>query len=320
MMGPLIRTLADGRFHSGQALGDRLGISRAAVWKQLQKLEAVGLVVESVKGRGYRLPGGLDLLCREHLAAGLEEEVRAAIADLHLHDEVVSTNACVAALADRGHGVVCLAERQIGGRGRRGRQWVSPFARNIYLSLGWTFEGGAASLEGLSLAVGVAARRALATGREGHRVALKWPNDLMFQDRKVGGVLVEMQGDPSGDCHVVIGVGVNLGMGRAEAAPVDQPWADVLEIGDFDRNGLAAALLNQLIPLVDAFPERGFAALREEWLASDLCLDRPVKLITPGATLEGVARGVAPNGAIRIEVNGEVRHYSGGEVSLRLSP
>ncbi len=312
--------LADGRFHSGQALGDRLGISRTAVWKQLQKLETVGLVVESVKGRGYRLPGGLDLLCRDRLTAGLDKKVGAAIVDLHLHDEVDSTNACISGLADRGHGVVCLAERQIGGRGRRGRQWVSPFARNIYLSLGWRFEGGAASLEGLSLAVGVAARRALATGRRGPDVKLKWPNDLMYQGRKVGGVLVEMQGDPSGDCHVVIGVGVNLGMGQAAAVSVDQPWADALEVGDFDRNGLAATVLNQLVPLVDAFPDRGFAAVREEWLASDLCLDKPVKLITPGATLEGVARGVAPNGAIRIEANGEIRHYSGGEISLRLSP
>ncbi len=318
-MDALIRILADGRVHSGQALGERLGISRAAVWKQLQKLEAAGMAIESVKGRGYRLPGGLDLLDRESLTSKLDPATRTGIADIHLHREIPSTNSCLSALGASGHGVVCLAERQTGGRGRRGRQWVSPFARNIYLSLGWTFGGGAAGLEGLSLAVGVAVKRALAGAKNAGGVRLKWPNDLVFEGRKLGGILVEMQGDPAGDCYVVLGVGLNLGMPADGARSVDQPWADLSEVGSFARNELAAALLNELLPMLHRFPEQGFAALRDEWQASDLCLDRPVQLTTPDAALQGIARGVAPNGAIRIEMDGEIRNYSGGEISLRLS-
>jgi len=313
----LITTLADGRFHSGQALGELLGVSRAAVWKHLQKLQALGLEVESVKGRGYRLPGGIELLDKARIGDALAPQVRKRLREILIFQSLDSTNTRVASLGEEGAAVVCLAEQQSGGRGRRGRSWSSPFGRNIYLSLGWSFEGGAASLEGLSLAVGIALRRALGNHPE---VRLKWPNDLLFEGRKLAGVLIEMQGDPSGHCQVVIGVGINLGMAGRERVEIDQPWADAQELGAFSRNGLVADVLNALVPALDEFSGRGFAAFHDEWQQGDACIGKPVRLLTPALEIRGVARGVAANGAICIEVDGLVREYNGGEISLRTEP
>jgi len=311
----LISALADGEFHSGQELAELLGLSRMAIWKQLRKLEGHGLTVESVRGRGYRIPGGIELLDGAAIRAGLSPAVLADITKLEVFDVMDSTNAYVASLGDKGCGVVCLAERQTQGRGRRGRQWQSPFGRNLYLSLGWTFTGGATALEGLSLAVGVAVRRALSANGQ---PLLKWPNDLLYNGRKLAGILIEMSGDPTGDCQVVIGVGVNIGM-RGEARPeIDQPWADAREFTDDSRNVLAARIINEVFLTTARFAERGFASFQEEWCQYDAWAGKPVYLTTPAARIEGIARGVTENGALRLEVNGEIQLVTGGEISLRL--
>jgi BirA family biotin operon repressor/biotin-[acetyl-CoA-carboxylase] ligase len=316
MYNRLIQTLADGEFHSGQSLGDLLGVSRTAVWKHLRKLESYGLVLESVKGLGYRIPGGLELLDPDAINSAVDAAVKSKLKRLELLPEIDSTNSYIAALGDQAHGVVCVAERQTGGRGRRGKTWVSPYGKNIYMSLGWSFEGGAAALEGLSLAVGIAVRRALNADQA---VKLKWPNDILFDNRKLAGILLEMTGDPSGVCHLVIGIGVNVGMIGESQPAIDQPWADAKEVCPYSRNEIVARTLSHTLPILEDFSRGGFALYLDEWHRHDACMGKPVTLITPALSVEGIAVGVAANGAIRIDSGGVVKEYSGGEISLRLS-
>lgn len=318
----LARLLADGEFHSGQVLADALGLSRTAIWKQLNRLQdELGLSVESVKGRGYRIPGGVELLDVARVCEGLSPRSRALLGALVVEPVLDSTNAEVLRRLSAGApaGLACTAELQTAGRGRRGRTWVSPFARNLYLSLSWEYEGGAAALEGLSLAVGVAVVRALEElGVSG--LQLKWPNDLLFHGAKLGGVLLEMVGDASGRCQVVVGVGINVRMPEAVAASIDQSWTDLRSIAGEQvpgRNQLLATLLDHLLPLLASFGATGFAPWREAWLALDAFADAPVVISSGDFRKAGIARGVDERGALRLETSLGLQPVYGGEISLR---
>jgi BirA family biotin operon repressor/biotin-[acetyl-CoA-carboxylase] ligase len=315
----LIKQLADGDFHSGEELGRLLGISRAAVWKHLKKLENLGLHVESVKGQGYCLSGGLDLLDELQICNNLDKDA-VPLLTLNLHGVVQSTNTMALEQAEQGpcSGYVFLAEQQTAGRGRRGRSWISPFARNIYLSMVWGFDQGAASLEGLSLAVGVAVRRAITkAGIDG--VQLKWPNDILYQRRKLGGILLEMIGDPAGFCQVIIGIGLNVSMPAEHGSEIDQEWVDLEAIQGVAvrRNHLVAMVLNELVLLLSDYQSKGFAAVRDEWQCHDAFRGEVVSLETPSFKMTGIASGISESGAICLKVGDEYHYFNGGEISLR---
>ncbi len=309
----LLSVLADGKFHSGEQLGETLGVSRTAVWKQIKKVEGLGLVLESVKGKGYCIRGGLDLLSRSAIQSGLASEARDLLGDFLVLGTVDSTNTVA---TDGAQGDVIVAEQQTAGRGRRGRQWQSPFASNIYLSLVWEFAGGAAALEGLSLAVGVAVVDALAACSLGG-VALKWPNDVLVDGRKLAGVLLEMSGDAAGPCKVIVGVGLNVNMPAAPA--IDQPWVDVntLAMGTVSRNQLVIALLNQLLPLLSHYERSGFASIRERWLALNAFQGEQVFVTLGDEVIVGHMAGVDGSGALLLDTVSGRRVFNGGEVSLR---
>ncbi len=318
----LLSTLADGAFHSGEDLASVMGVSRTAVWKQMKRLtQESGLEVESVRGKGYRIPSGLDLLCIETITANLPPEARDLMQELLILPRIDSTNAELLRRAETGvrSGVVCTAEQQTAGRGRRGRQWVSPFAANLYVSALWEFQQGAAALEGLSLAVGVAVARAL----EGCGVpgaTLKWPNDVLYAGAKLGGVLIEMTGDAAGPCQVVVGVGLNVAMPSTAGAQIDQSWTDVRRIcGEPrpSRNRLLAALLSELLPLLAQFETRGFAPWHEVWQSLDAFAGRAVVLNTGEREFAGTAQGVDHHGALQLATTSGVRSIYGGEISLR---
>ena len=318
----LLPLLADGEFRSGQELADVLGVSRTAVWKQVNRLaEESGIEIESVKGKGYRIPGGIDLLSADGVLDALAPRPLSLLSRLAVLDSVDSTNAEVLRWAQEGGapGMVCTAEQQTVGRGRRGRQWVSPYASNLYLSLLWEFSQGAAALEGLSLAVGVAVARALrACGAAA--VQLKWPNDVLHDGRKLGGILLEMSGDAAGSCRVVVGVGLNVAMPATAANAIDQAWTDLKTISAGElpgRNRLLAELLNELLPLVADFEQQGFKHWREEWMALDAFDGAPVVLHTGSGELAGIARGVDQRGALQLESTTGVQSVYGGEISLR---
>ncbi|GAB3112129.1 bifunctional biotin--[acetyl-CoA-carboxylase] ligase/biotin operon repressor BirA [Aestuariicella hydrocarbonica] len=315
----ILTLMADGEFHSGKVLGELLGVSRTAVWKHLQKLEAYGIPLESVKGKGYRLPGGIELLDPERIESGLAGAAKSFLSELDVRQSVDSTNVQAMARAGvgGGHGYVCLAEHQTAGRGRRGRTWVSPFGQSLYCSVVAEFDGGAAALEGLSLAVGVALVRALRRlGAEG--VGLKWPNDVLWQGRKLAGVLLEMTGDPAGVCQVVVGLGLNVRMAAQSAEGIDQPWADMSQIlPQLSRNELATAVLDELLPLLAGYHVAGFTACRDEWEAVHVFAGREVTLMIGNEVVSGVALGVTNSGALRLAIGDTVEEFNGGEVSLR---
>lgn len=316
----LLSILADGRFHSGRELGEVLGVSRSAIWKQIRKLEEFGLEIYSVKGRGYRVPGGLDLLDVEQIKAELEPAVLSQIKDVELELSMPSTNqqAVQQSQTCDCHGSLYLAEQQTAGRGRRGRQWVSPFGRNLYFSLVWRFENGAAALEGLSLLVGLSLLKGIQRmGIAG--VQLKWPNDLLWKDRKLAGILLEMTGDASGDCQVVIGVGVNVEMPLEHSVAIDQPWIDLQSLAGvkLSRNKLLAALLAELVPALNRFAKDGFSPLVDQWHEHHAYQDQMINLNIGQNALEGVCRGVDASGALLLETAEGTQSFHGGEVSVR---
>ena len=312
----LLNLLKDGRFHSGEALGAALGVSRSAVWKQLQHLESeLSLTIHKVRGRGYQLAAPLALLDAQAIARFAEGEQW----PVFIHEIIDSTNAEGLRLANQGQVApfLVLAERQSAGRGRRGRQWVSPFAENLYYSLVLRVDGGIRQLEGLSLVVGVAVMRTLqAFGVKD--VGLKWPNDVLVRGQKITGILLELVGDPADVCHVVLGIGINVNMQVNDQ--VDQEWTSMRrEVGAaIDRNHLVASLNQQMQHELARHRRYGFAAFQEEWEQAHLWQGRNVSLVAGNTRIDGVVLGVDGQGGLRLEVDGVEKSFSGGELSLRL--
>jgi BirA family biotin operon repressor/biotin-[acetyl-CoA-carboxylase] ligase len=320
----LLHALADGRTHSGEELARAFGITRAAIWKQIGKLADWGLAVEAAPGAGYRLPRRLDLLDADALRAALEPAVAARLANLEVFTELDSTNQrLLAAAPPVGKLDVCIAEFQTAGRGRRGRRWNAPLGSGIAMSVGWQFAGMPAEPAALTLAVGVAVRRVLAR-TAGLTIALKWPNDLVFDERKLGGILLEIKAEAHGGAHVVAGVGLNVAL----------PPALLVSLSDWPRGAidlttalgrepppravLAGALVNELAALFADYPTQGFAAYRTEWRAADFLRGRVVGLDEPAGRLFGTALGIDADGALLVETEaGERRRVVAGDVSVR---
>lgn len=314
-MQPLLRLLQDGQFHSGEELGAALGVSRAAIWKQLQALEAeFDLGVHKVRGRGYRLEAPLSLLSLQALDTPGAWPVT-------LLQQVDSTNAHALRLLASGAAppFLVIAEQQTAGRGRRGRGWVSPYGENLYYSLVLRITGGMRQIEGLSLVVGLAL---LQTLREVgiSDAGLKWPNDLLVAGSKIAGILLELSGDPADVCHVVIGIGVNINMRVVTRETIDQPWTSIRQVlgAQVDRNLFVRALSAQLERYLQVHQSQGFGALREQWEAGHVWQGRAVSLAAGSQSVQGRVLGVDDTGALRLEVDGDVQVFSGGELSLRL--
>lgn len=318
----VLQILADGAFHSGEALAAQLGgLSRAAIWKVMRTLEERGIIIYAVRGRGYRLAEPIEFLDSVHIEAELDDDARDRLHLLEVHQDIDSTNTYLMKRAADGlaSGTVCIAEAQSGGRGRRGRAWVSPYAANLYLSLLWRFTSGPALLSGLSLAIGVAVARALHTlGIT--EVGLKWPNDLLWDWRKLGGILLEFGGESSGPCHVVAGVGVNVAMPECARKSIDQPWTDLRSIlgpNGISRNRLAARVVSEMLKACARFEQQGFAP-PPEWQQLDVTLGQRITLQLPNNTcIDGISRGIDNSGALLLETATGIQRFLGGEISLR---
>ncbi len=318
----LLRLLADGAWHSGEELAARLSVSRAAVWKRLQQLEELGVTAEALQGRGYRLATPVDLLDADDLRARLPREVGTRLRRLEVHESLDSTSDRLLAVDDLppDRFDACLAEFQSAGRGRRGRRWVAPFASGLCLSVSWSYRDAPAALSALSLAAGVAVLRAL--GRLGiSGLGLKWPNDIVRADRKLGGILIDLRGEAAGPAYVVVGVGINVQLPVAVREQLAQEGVDVLDLAALgaapSRNALAAALIAELSAALGEYGARGLAAFSEEWQAADALAGRPVAVLQGGQTVEGRARGVDADGALLLDVEGVPRRVFSGEVSVR---
>ncbi|MGH8190391.1 MAG: biotin--[acetyl-CoA-carboxylase] ligase [Rhodanobacteraceae bacterium] len=318
-MPPVLRLLAPGGTLAGPELARRLGVSRAAVWKQIDALRRAGL--EIVSGAdGYRLVRPLDLLDVARVRAGLPAAARRRIGIIENYWRLDSTSSELArrvtALPDLSF---VFADWQQAGRGRRGRQWLSPPAANLQVSCLKRFANGYAALSGLSLAAGVAAARALGDcGVPG--VALKWPNDLVCGDAKLGGVLVELGGEFMGPCHAIIGIGINVHLPEALRCVLGRACADLAGLCDGvapARNRLAAALIARLVNDLDAFDERGFSACVSAWAERDALAGRAIRIEDPRGAFEGTAAGVDARGALQVCTSAGVRSIDSGEVTVR---
>lgn len=295
-----LKILSDGGFHSGTQLGTALGVSRTAVWKHLHALSELGLDIYAVPGKGYRLAQPVELLDAQAITSAMADDARALLGGIEIHPRLDSTNTYLMQQAGSGlaSGYACLAEYQEAGRGRRGRNWVSPFGANIYLSLLWRYTLDPAQLGGLSLAVGVAMARALrAAGVDG--IALKWPNDVLWRDRKLAGILLEMSGESFGASTVVVGLGINCRMSKEAGTHITQPWTDLEKIlgRHLSRNALTALLLSEVLPVLRDYQTAGLAPLLDEWQSYDAVRGKTVTLQLPNQSITGVAAGVDRDGA-----------------------
>lgn len=312
---------------SGDALAQASGQTRAAVWKRIEALREAGVPIEAQAGRGYRLAQPLGLLDAAAIRAGIPPSAQSSLATLDVAWTLDSTNSELLRRATPEQGAtVLLAERQSGGRGRRGREWASPLAAHLYLSLARQFGGGLARLGGLSLVAGIAAAEALQSMGFAD-VRLKWPNDLVVVDaggslRKLGGILVEGGGEHAGPVRAVIGLGLNVRMPEAFAARIDQPWCDLsglaAPVQAPDRNAVAAAVLARLLLALDEFDAAGLAAFLPRYAVLDALAGQGVSVHGATVTEHGVALGLADDGALRVRLDsGEERSFHAGEISVR---
>ena len=311
----LIKILSDGQFHSGQSLGQHMSVSRSAVANHVKYLSTLGLDIFSVKGRGYKLAQPLDMLdsnyLKENITALAPEHIQVMSIIGSTNDEIKSQ------LATLPKGYTCFAEAQTKGRGRRGKTWVSPFGASLYMSIAWHFSGGYQSIAGLSLVVGLALKKALdELGIEGTQ--LKWPNDLYHSNKKLAGILVEVEGQVGSDAQAVIGLGLNIDL-PAKLEGIDQAYIDLQNISSekINRNKLAAHVTNSIHAALAQFETAGLAPFIEDWLAADLFLNQTVKLISGRHQVVGINKGINESGAILLEQDGKITAHHGGEISVR---
>ncbi|AUX95119.1 bifunctional biotin--[acetyl-CoA-carboxylase] ligase/biotin operon repressor BirA [Mixta gaviniae] len=308
----LVAILADGEFHSGEQIGEQLGMSRAAINKHIQTLKEWGLDVFTVTGKGYCLPAPIELLDEEKITPTLEQPGVSVI------PVIDSTNQyLLARMNTLQTGDACVAEYQQAGRGRRGRQWFSPFGANLYLSMYWRLDQGPAAAMGLSLVIGIVIAEVLQQlGAE--KVRVKWPNDLYLNDRKLAGILVEMTGKTGDAAQIVFGAGINLAMRSPDANIVNQGWINLQEAGiAINRNQLVGVLVNQLRRSLKEFEREGLAPFVSRWQRLDNFINRPVKLLIGDREVLGIARGIDPQGGLLLEQDGVTKAWVGGEISLR---
>jgi BirA family biotin operon repressor/biotin-[acetyl-CoA-carboxylase] ligase len=310
-----LRALSGGEGKSLPELGlNDTGLSEFIVW-----LESLDLLSE-FDGQVVSIPDGIDLLDGQTIQNLMSSETSSRLSGIEVFLEIESTNSYLMGKSLKSElGILCLAESQTAGRGRRGRNWVSPFGTNLYMSLLWRMPVHGAPVEGLSLAIGVAVVRAL-TSEGFSGIKMKWPNDLLLNGGKVAGILIEMKPPARDFVDLVIGVGINLNMPINSAKMIDQHWQDLSDgMKSKSRNEIAAAVVTSIVDVLAKYPELGFAGFEDEWHGMDAYYNKLVELHLGQKIVKGYAQGVNVEGAIKILVDGELQCFHGGELSLRLA-
>jgi BirA family transcriptional regulator, biotin operon repressor / biotin---[acetyl-CoA-carboxylase] ligase len=314
------------RFVSGAALAARFAVTRSAVWKAVGLLREWGTPIEAVTNQGYRLALPASPLQADAVRSALDPDVAALLREGECMGSITSTNSVLLARDPPapGHFDFLTAEHQSAGRGRRGRAWLAPPGGAICLSWSWSLAAMARHMGALSLVVGVAALRALRQ-HDIPGVGLKWPNDLVTSQGKLGGILIEMRSESAGPVHVVVGFGLNMALGQELRDQVRANGHIANDISSLtpsppSRSALVAAVLNHGVTAIQEFARHGFAPLLEEYLAADTLRDRLVDLGGSAGPIQGIARGVDEDGALRVEHDGAIHRIMAGEVSVRTAP
>ena len=324
----LLNLLADGKFHSGEILAGQLGVSRASVFNALAGVADFGVLLQRIRGRGYRLAQPWQRLEKNEVTRWLGKD--AGQFDIEILPQAASSNTLLLQRAGIGvvngvasggtpSGSVLAVELQTAGRGRMGKNWHSGLGSALTFSLLWRFDCGLNALSGLSLAIGVAIVRALS--RLGARgVQLKWPNDILTPQGKLAGVLIEAQGDMLGPSAVVIGIGLNCTLPASLVPQIGQPASALDEVCTAmpTRNQLLAVLLQESARVLQQFAQGGFAAFRKEWEQYHIHQNQPVRLHMPdGQVVNGIVRGVSDSGELCMETAEGMRRFNSGEVGVR---
>jgi len=318
--------LADGQFHSGQELGESLQLTRSAIWKAVRQLQALGLAIQSVVGKGYRIVGGIELLDRQHMMSELTPQSLDTLSELFVLTHIDSTNDFLLSKANTGEKatLACVAETQTHGKGRRGRHWQSPFGTNLYFSLLWHFKKMSYEVIGASQAVAIALLRALKKLGVKENIQLKWPNDILWEQKKIAGILCEISAEQHGHCSLVIGIGINTALPAQAGEYISQPFADLATImkKPISRNKLASFLINELIALLPQFEKAGLTPFLDEWNEHDAFIDKAVTLTMGQNEISGTMKGISTQGELILtNPDGQTNHYLTGFIEkMRPSP
>ncbi|ASQ46399.1 biotin--[acetyl-CoA-carboxylase] ligase [Legionella clemsonensis] len=318
----LIKLLADGACYSGNFLGEQLGISRTAVWKHIRQLIDFGVPIKRLPQQGYQLIVPMLLLNAQTILEQLNSRGFKKSINFHLFSTVNSTNQFLKNLPSSSQLEICCAEMQTQGRGRFGRHWISPFGENIYCSSRWEVNCDLSQLSGLSLIVGLAILMSLKDSGIHEEVLLKWPNDLLWQDKKLCGILIEIIAETHGNSQVIIGIGLNVNTATQMHPLPEKPWCSLFEITrqHYDRNTLLANLLFQLQRYVEKFLKLGFPGFIDEWRKVDYLYGKLITVMQPTGVLQGIADGVSEFGQLNlIDKRGKRYSLSSGDTSLSRS-
>jgi len=311
----IISILNDCQFHDGNTIGEQLGISRTAVWKAIKKLEDYGVNIIALKNKGYCLEEPLFLLNDKTIKKRLQHKP----ITLDVFESIDSTNQYLKTHKSDSTIQVCIAEAQTQGRGRLNRSWLSPFGKNIYLSLTYKFKKDISALKGLSIITSLAIQETLAELPLPIKPMIKWPNDIYYQDEKISGSLIEIQAESNGYSCAIIGVGINVNMQTANQNDLNQPWTSLqLILGKpIDRNILCANLINNLIDTLIQFENKGDQHFINAWRQCDYLKDHTISFMAFDKKIKGIARGVDHNGHLLIEdKHGKITSYSSGDARL----
>ena len=313
----LLRLLADGEEHAGAAIAEQLGVTRAAVWNQVERLRDEGVDIAASSANGYQLVGGFEFLDSQLISGGLRAERDFAGLTVETLDVTTSTNQLLLDASNKEdiHQRIVFADYQTAGRGRRGDRWMSPPGSGLCFSVGWRFDTPPATFSALSLVVGVAMVEAL-RGLAIDGLALKWPNDVVRNGKKLAGILIEMRSEAGGPSVVVIGIGLNIRMSAAAKSMIDRPADDLDSAAGqrLSRNVVAGRLVNELLRTLLDFADSGFDPYRERWLGLDALADRTVTIEIGTRSVTGVARGVDEHGAFLIEHDGTCEKFLAGHL------
>lgn len=314
----LLKTLQDGEFHSGEHLATRFELSRSAISNHVKALSELGLEIFSVKGRGYKLANPIELLSRAQISHHISAIGKDKTSLIQVENLVTSTNDIIkSCLQTAESGFCCLAEAQSAGRGRRGKTWVSPYASSLYFSMLWRFSSGYQAMAGLSLMVGVIVNDTLQELGVG-QCQLKWPNDIYINNQKLAGILIEVEGQVGASASAIIGIGVNISLPR-NVQGIDQAFTDLHSISEdaIGRNKFAAILIQNLWQALPLFEKEGMKPFISRWQQADLYNNKEIKLLAGDNVIYGLSRGIDETGALLLEINGKVKAFHGGEISVR---
>jgi BirA family biotin operon repressor/biotin-[acetyl-CoA-carboxylase] ligase len=316
----ILQALKNGEFISGQLLGEQLGISRAAVAKHIKSLCELGLDIYKVNNKGYCLKQEIALISKPELQAEYQK-LSGQVGNFETFASIDSTNTelmqRIASKQALTSGAVVVAEMQNAGRGRRGRVWQSPFGANLYYSYYWLLDDGLQAAMGVSVAVGLAVFDCI-KALYNVKVSLKWPNDILVNNQKLAGVLVELDGQPEGPCHLVIGIGLNIAMPESASEHIDQAWVDLKRLGlEVNKNELAAALTYYLEQRLSQYQATGLSEMYSEWNKVNAFAEQLITLNTGQKTWQGICVGIDKQGGLVLRQDGIEKTYYGGEISVR---